>query len=65
MLKKDLENILAENKKLELSSSDIQKIHTLWVYSLLAKQCGSWVLDTELVGMKCHTGQHNSLNAMD
>lgn len=30
-------------------------IYMSWVYSLLVKECGSSVLDTGLVGMKCHT----------
>ena len=34
------------------------------VYSLLVKECGSWVLDTGLVGMKCHTEQHNKRATM-
>ena len=54
------QNYLAEKKRLELFSSGIYRMYMLWLYSLLVKQCGSWVLDTELVSMKCHTGQHNS-----
>ena len=35
-------------------------IYVPWVYSLLVKECSSWVLDTGLVGMKCHTEQRNT-----
>ena len=51
---------LAEKKRLEISNLGIWMIYMLWLYSLLVKQCGSWVLDTELVGMKFHTEQRNS-----
>ena len=65
MLKEDLKNILAENKRLEVSSwSGISMIYVSWLYSLLVKECGSWVLDTGLVGMKCHTEQHNTRATM-
>ena len=50
---------LAEKKRLEVSSSGIWMIYLLWVYSVLVKQCSSWVLDTGLVGMKYHTEQLN------
>ena len=53
------EKYLAEKKRLEVSSSGIWMIYLLWVYSVLVKQCSSWVLDTRLVGMKCHTEQLN------
>ena len=58
------EKYLAEKKRLEVSSSGIWMIYLLWVYSLLVKQCSSWVLDTRLVGMKCHTKQLNTRTAM-
>ena len=65
MLKEDLKNILAENKRLEVSRlSGIQMIYVSWVYSLLVKECGSWVLGTGLVGMRCHTEQHNTTAIM-
>ena len=51
---------MAEKKRLELFSLSIWMIYMLWLYSLLVKQCGSWVLDTELVGMKFHTERRNS-----
>ena len=61
MLKDNLYKIcLAEKKRLEISNLGIYMIYMLWLYSLLVKQCGSWVLDTELVGMKFHTEQRNS-----
>ena len=53
------EKYLAEKKRLEVSSSGIWMIYLLWVYSVLVKQCNSWVLDTGLVDMKCHTEQLN------
>ena len=53
------EKYLAEKKRLEVSSSGIWMIYLLWVYSMLVKQSSSWVLDTRLVGMKCHTEQLN------
>ena len=58
------EKCLAEKKRLEVSSLGIWMIYLLWVYSLLVKQCSSRVLDTRLVGMKCHTEQLNTRTAM-
>ena len=63
MLKEDLKNILAENKRLECPADQVYR-YMLWVYSLLVKQSGSWVLDTGLVGTKCHTEQHNTRATM-
>jgi len=59
MLKEDLKNILAENKNWKCPADQVYR-YMLWVYSLLVKQSGSWVLDTGLVGMKCHTEQRNT-----
>ena len=44
--------------------ADIQMIYMSWVYSLLVKECVSWVLDTGLVGMKRHTEQRNARATM-
>jgi hypothetical protein len=37
LLKENQKIILAEKKRLEMSSSGIQKIYILWLYSLLVK----------------------------
>jgi hypothetical protein len=43
LLKENLKIILAQKKRLKMSSSGISKIYMLWVYSLLVKTM--WFLD--------------------
>ena len=63
MLKEDLKIFWQKIKDWKCPADQVYR-YMLWVYALLVKQSGSWVLDTGLVGMKCHTEQRNARATM-
>ena len=64
MLKEDLKKYLAEKKGWKCPAQVYGRYTSYGCIQYLLKQCSSWVLDTGLVGMKCHTEQLNIRIAM-
>jgi hypothetical protein len=59
--KRESKNLFWQKRKDWKCPAQVYRRYTCYgCIRCLLKQCGSWVFDTKLVGMNCHTEQRNT-----